>query len=185
MLQMKFTPDLHPVERRKMVRQLKKIWAVHHMLFISDSEAEIAAAVNISIGKLQQWKQSKEWQHAIAFWTVDTTFQSIQQEKEDVERKAIRKEWRSLACAEKLWIQIIEEGYDLYPKGLEGFIKENTYMRSEDEIPSNQIGLEALLIEETPGPLCSFFQLWGIPHLPKRFWIHNITAALFAIGSLM
>lgn len=169
MLQMKFTPDLHRVERRKMVRQLKKIWAVHHMLFISDSEAEIAAAVNVGIARLQKWKQSKEWEHAVAFWTGNANTVSIVSLGTDDEesREPLRKARKSLKAAERYWKQIIQEGYDLFPQGLEGFIEAHTYIRSEDEIPSNQMGLEAL---QPP---------------PRFLWIHDITAALFAIGSLM
>lgn len=72
MLQLKITSDLHRQERRKMVRQLKKIWAVHHMLFVSDSEAEIAAAVNVGVARLRIWKQTKEWHHAVAFWNAES-----------------------------------------------------------------------------------------------------------------
>ena len=243
MLQMKITPDLHPQERRKMIRQLKKIWAVHHMIYISESEVEIAAAVNVGVARLQKWKQTKEWQHAIAFWKTEplvpskgpldvkpgktarrTSLKSLKAKwcvhfmlsrsdliddicyavnisesalldlyhsrhweealddlgvedlwsrvrppvKDKTERTQLRKSKRSLACAERCWTEMIENGYDLFPSDIENLFREHPYLNSEDEEPKNPIGLEAL---QPP---------------PSRFiWIHDITMALFMIGSII
>ena len=159
-MRLNLTLDQPSTNRKKAIVNLKIYWAVYHEFHISADENEIAAAIHVSVKKLRNWRKSRDavWENARAFWGLP-----VPAENEE-EREQLRKEYCSLKCAEKMWKEMIRNGYDLFPS-------ENQFLgglRAEDPTADNQIGLEAL-----------------IPPPRLKLWIHDLVTALWCIAGIV
>ena len=147
--------EINSKNRKREVRNMKIYWAVYHYYYVSKRDRKIAKAIGISVKNLRKWRKG----HPTVFDEA-TEFWS-----------QTRWESGSLKKAQALWAKMIHDGLDLFPsENAIDALLEKSGLRSEETTTEEfyQIGLE------------------GLKPRPRRFiWIHDLTAALFAIGMLI
>ena len=100
-------------ERRRLVKELKIVWAVYHMLNVSDNAHDIAKAVNVPLEKLNKWVDTPQWQEALEFWGAPICFrQPWASRTEKVIFYIQRAEFQHVA---KLWKRMVRNGEHLKP----------------------------------------------------------------------
>ena len=57
-------------ERRRTVREIKTLWAVHHLTFNSAIADDIARAITVGKSTLYQLIETPEWTEALDFWGI-------------------------------------------------------------------------------------------------------------------
>ena len=127
--------------RRRNVKTVKILWAVHHAYFESNLIPDVAKACNVCEDKIRKWEKTDEWQAACEFWGV-TGDEPLQVYETAWQRSQHRRQRRSFAFAERKWAYMIQSGLDLFPSGIDKDPVLEKFLRGP--VPYHQIGLEAL-----------------------------------------
>lgn len=100
-------------ERRCLVKELKILWAVHHMLNVSGRAQDIAEAVGVKLETLNKWVDTPQWQEALDFWGYPTCFRRPWASRtEELIFYIQRAEFNHVA---RLWRRMIRNGEHLKP----------------------------------------------------------------------
>ena len=159
-------------ERRRNVREIKSLWAVHYMLFSSDIADNIARAINIEKHNLYALTETLEWEEALDFWVVEGKARFKIPVENATEREQLCRQINSLRWAESIWTDVVRNGDDLFPS-------ENPLppeLRSEDDDIA-EFGIEALQPEELP--------LRNFTKHRFKIWIHDIVLAISSLATII
>lgn len=149
-----------PAARRLVIRKIKTLWATHHFLYHSKDIDDIAKAVNASPKKIELWAKDTYWKACLDFWNDGISPKQItpyQREKSDLNK------------AFQVWRVVIENGFDLFPCGIENEPKLNWVLRfDENRAPQ---GTEAI----TPFTRVRDWIITAPTRLKYAFWAFYVS----------